>query len=339
MADFYLFQDSIKIDTPVQEQDPVVNPVSDTTHKEITNQRRDSVADTPGDSLGIIKIVKKPAAVKLPKIPVIADTAKAEDLTQRINESWNSPEDLARQLYLRDSLTTSSIPADNSGLKNIFKKKTEYRFDWSFWIFIILLFLFVWVQLFYKKYFNLLFKSTISYHSSSKLFNEKNVLVKRVSLVVNFIYIVVLVMFCYILGIHFYIIDPKTNTFNFFLTLFDIIIVISILKVIIHKTAGYIFNLSNLVNEYLHHTYVINKSLGIILFPVTFAAFFAVDKTADFMVIAGILFCIASFLIKIFRSTEIIIQNGIFNFYSILYLCTLEFLPIIVGYRLLKILM
>jgi hypothetical protein len=90
------------------------------------------------------------------------------------------------------------------------------------------------------------------------------------------------------------------------------------------------------INEYLHNVYVYNKILGIFLLPITFAAFYTSDNMAEILLIAAILFYIFSLIFKIIRGFQIIIKNDVFIFYSILYLCTLEILPIIIGIKIFK---
>jgi hypothetical protein len=43
---------------------------------------------------------------------------------------------------------------------------------------------------------------------------------------------------------------------------------------------------------------------------------------------------IISYIMRLYRGFQIIIKKDIFLFYLILYLCTLEILPVLLGYKL-----
>ena len=274
------------------------------------------------------------------------DTQTTRAVPQKTIEKWNTPEKLIGELFSSNA-ETHHLPADSSGYTNeikeinpVFKepflKRTGISPDWIFWTFIIIIFLFLWIRVFYRKYMGLLFGSTVSYQISSKLFNERNVLTRRVSFVLNFVYTLSLSMFIYKGLINYGFDVEETDRLSFFLVILNVIILFSIGKVILHRITGFIFDNAKIVNEYLHNIYLINKSTGIVLLPITFITFYSSLHQPGLIIVAGIVILIISLFIKIIRSFQIIIKNEIFIFYPILYLCTLEILPILVGIKFLK---
>ncbi len=259
---------------------------------------------------------------------------------------WRRPEDFNKLLYKID--TDSSLnrniltrekyhTIEKIPLKQIkFKENVNNRSDGIFWAYILIVLSIIWIQIFYKKYFSHLFNAVISYRSSIKLYNEKNVLVKRVSFILNLLYMVALGLFSFKVARFFDLKPMNFNNLELFFILLNIIIVFSLGKVIIHKLTGIIFYKINIINEYLHNVYVVNKSLGIILLPISFSAFYSSPAMATIFIYSGFIIIAITLLIKIIRSFQIIIRNDVFIFYTILYLCTLEILPILAGIKYLK---
>ena len=267
-------------------------------------------------------------------------TKKSEEL------SWNTPGDFANRIFTYEmvkedqfqglSNDTLSTYAEVQGKKSTFYKRFQANIDWIFWTYVIIALLFLWIQIFYRKYYNGLFNSSVSYHMSSKLFNERNIMARRVSVVLNFIYtvsvsLIIFRMFQY-LGIK----SRTFDRFSLFLIILNLIILYSLSKAIFQKIIGFVFYRLDQINEYLHNVYVYNKILGIFLLPLTFAAFYTPDNIAEILLVAAILFYIFSLIFKVIRGFQIIFKNDVLIFYSILYLCTLEILPVIIGIKLFK---
>jgi hypothetical protein len=86
-------------------------------------------------------------------------------------------------------------------------------------------------------------------------------------------------------------------------------------------------------SEYIHNTFVINKGLGIALFPVIIMAHYLPYPLIKSVLIIGMGIYAIAFILKSIRGYQIIIRKDILIFYMILYLCTLEILPLLLGYK------
>jgi hypothetical protein len=213
------------------------------------------------------------------------------------------------------------------------KKRYEISNDWFLGLFLFITLLFLWVKIFYKKYFNLLFSSLLSYQLSIKLLREKNVMIKRISFVLNFIYVIVLSAFILKILEQYHIKIFGFNTFETLLIIINTVIIISVARILLLKLVGFIFDSTQIFNEYIHNNYVINKNLGLILFPLLIAQVYISEKLKVIFIIAGISLILISYIIRLYRGFQIIIKKDIFLFYLILYLCTLEILPLLLGYK------
>ncbi len=213
------------------------------------------------------------------------------------------------------------------------KQRYEISNDWLLGLFLFITLLFLWVKIFYKKYFTLLFSSLLSYQLSIKLLREKNIMIKRISFVLNFIYVIVLSAFILRILEHYHIKIFRFNTFETLLIIINVVIIISVARILLFKLVGFIFNSTQIFNEYIHNNYIINKNLGLFLFPLLIAQIYISEKLKVIFLIAGISLILISYIIRLYRGFQIIIKKDIFLFYLILYLCTLEILPLLLGYK------
>ncbi len=205
--------------------------------------------------------------------------------------------------------------------------------DWFLGIFLVIALLFIWIRLFYGKYFATLASAVSSFQMSAKLFRERNVLVRRVSIVLDFIYFVMLSVLIYEAVTHFKWVDSAMGQFNLYLLLLNIIIIYSLSRIALLRITGHLFLQRNLFSEYIHNTLVINKGTGIILFPLVITAHYFPFPLISLVLVLGLSILILGVIWKSIRAYQIIRRKNVVLFYLILYLCTLEFLPLLIGYK------
>jgi hypothetical protein len=205
--------------------------------------------------------------------------------------------------------------------------------DWFLGIFLVIALLFIWIRLFYGKYFATLASAVSSFQMSAKLFRERNVLVRRVSIVLDFIYFVMLSVLIYESVTHFKWVDSALGQFNLYLLLLNIIIIYSLSRIALLRITGHLFLQRNLFSEYIHNTLVINKGTGIILFPLVITAHYFPFPLISLVLVLGLGILILGVIWKSIRAYQIIRRKNVVLFYLILYLCTLEFLPLLIGYK------
>jgi hypothetical protein len=237
-------------------------------------------------------------------------------------------------IYNQDSLsgrfTATSVAASGNMPLNDRINKTG---DWQMLIFITVILLFIWIRIFYNKFFTILSNSLVSYQLSAKVFHEKNVLLKRVSFVLDVIYLIVLSVFLYECFAFRNLAPMKMTSYNLFLLLFNIIILFTLTRSLILKLFNTLFKTESIVSEYVHNNFIINKSIGIVLFPVVFAVCYMPESFVRVLLWGGLLILGSGIIFKIIRGYQIIIRKDVLFIYLILYLCTLEILPLLLGYK------
>jgi hypothetical protein len=211
------------------------------------------------------------------------------------------------------------------------KERPNEHLDWFLAIFLVVALLFIWIRLFYGKYFASLANAISSFQLSGKLFREKNILVRRVSIVLDFIYYVMLAVFIFEAITHFGWVSYSLSRFNLYMLLLNIIIIYSLTRIALLRITGSLFLNRSLFSEYIHNTQVINKGTGILLFPLVITGRYFPYPLISTMLIIGIVCLVLALIWKGIRGYQIIRRKDIVLFYLILYLCTLEFLPLILG--------
>lgn len=233
----------------------------------------------------------------------------------------------------QESLTASGTTTSEKPVSITPRLRVQGQQDWLLGIFLLLTLLFIWIRIFYGKFFNTLANALVSFQISAKLFREKNVLLHRVSIVLDFIYILVLSVFLFEVVVHVGLVETEITRFNLFLIFLNIAILYTLVRIAMLRITGNLFQNRNTFLEYLHNTFVINKGAGIALFPVVIMAHYLPEPLVEPVMVLGLIIFAAAFIFKGIRAYQIIIRKDIILFYLILYLCTLEILPLLLGFK------
>jgi hypothetical protein len=225
--------------------------------------------------------------------------------------------------------TTSPAKKENIAFNN----RVHHTANWMLLVFIMIVMLFIWIKIFYNKFFTFLGNSLSSYRLSAKVFREKNVLLKRVSLVLDVIYILVISFFIYEFFLYKKLSPLKLTSYNLFLLFLNILLIYTLVRALILNLFKSLFKTEAVVSEYTHNNFIINKSIGIVLFPLVFAVCYVPEKLVPLLLFAGLIAIGAGIIFKIIRGYQIIIRKDVLFIYLILYLCTLEILPLLLGYK------
>jgi hypothetical protein len=251
-----------------------------------------------------------------------------------INNSLNHLGKQSPVIMASDSLSAQVATISTPSSVTLQLQPRTYRTgDWVLLVIMIIVMLFIWIRIFYNKFFSFLANSLISYQLSAKVFREKNVLLKRVSFVLDVIYHIVLSFFLYESFTFLKLSPVRLTSYNLFLLFLNILILYTLIRSAVLKLFNYLFRTDPIISEYVHNNFIINKSIGIVLFPVTIAICYMPESFAGTLFVIGLVMLAAGIIFKMIRGYQIIIRKEVLFFYLILYLCTLEILPLLLGYK------
>jgi hypothetical protein len=229
-----------------------------------------------------------------------------------------------------DSVKVSCVTENNRIQSNSF----GYTMDNFILISIIFSFiLLAWSKVFFGKYIIQILRAAFNYSEAFKLYRDHTSIVDRCYWLLNIIFTISGGIFLFHL---LKIIKPALfdqNPFYTILGCFAFILTIYLSRYLINKIIGYLLNQQETFNEFIHSIFIYLKVMGLALLPlVTIISFVSADYRSLLLILgATIIFLL--YIISIFRATRIMFKKGILIFYWILYLCTIEFLPIILLYK------
>jgi hypothetical protein len=108
-----------------------------------------------------------------------------------------------------------------------------------------------------------------------------------------------------------------------------------IFKFLAYRLTGFVFDTSSETREYIFYLKLGNKVTGLLLFPVAIALFFIKTDIAIALFILGGILIVFFIFHGLYRGIRVIGQKVFSIYYMILYLCTLEILPLVYVWRVL----
>jgi hypothetical protein len=208
------------------------------------------------------------------------------------------------------------------------------QLNWTLLIGILGISLLILLKIFYQKFINQVFNTLFNFQLAEKMLREKNILARRAFLIMNINFVIVFALFILLLsGI--FSIRLTENYFFDYLIILAIIISLLLVRLIILTIAGRLFNSMQTVVEHVHISYLVNKNLGIVFLPIVFSAIYVTEIVSNILLITCLVIFILANIYKLIRSFQIFIRNGVLLYYAILYLCTLELLPLAISTKIL----
>jgi hypothetical protein len=294
------------------------------------------------------RIIRKPVKVSA---PAVFDTSAVPYNTlsesKNINDNPLTPfkwklfqsKDTSRAVFIEESPQQTS-PQQTSPQQTSLSQKEglpvsshDLRPDWLLGVILICLILIAWLKLFYNKFLNQIIQSLTNFQLSAKLFRDQNIFTRRVSFVLNLNFVLAISVFIYLSFGNFNIIPFKHNDFISLLIYIGAITGILLIRYIVLHLVGYIFNKQREFQEYLHEILMIYKNLGIFLIPLIFGIAYIHEDVRIYLFYLGGLMIFVALIIRIVKGFKILINKDVLIFYLILYLCTLEILPLLIFYR------
>jgi hypothetical protein len=118
-----------------------------------------------------------------------------------------------------------------------------------------------------------------------------------------------------------------------YLFCFGAVLAYFLIKKMAYFLLGSVFEGTNETNEYLFNLDNYNRAAGIILFPIITLIAFYPKQDPTFPMFLGGLTVLAFYILLLQRGIAILLKKQFSIFYLFLYLCSLEFLPLLLIYK------
>ena len=221
----------------------------------------------------------------------------------------------------------------------VFPGKKVFRSnpDWLIGVLVLSIILFATVRLIFNKYLSQLVQSTTSYSTFSRLFRERYFNLFHASFRLDVIFSLVMSLFFYQVLNNFKVDLGFSKSYSVYLICFLIVTGYFIAKKLIYYILGVLTESTSEVHEYLFSITVFNRVLGLFLLPVTATIAFVPLTKVEPVLVVGLVIVAIFYLMSLIRGGKIFLKKHFSISYLILYLCTLEFLPLLLIYNLLLI--
>ncbi len=339
----------------VQTQDTISQIVTDslvTTHESVQIQSVDTIQEQKQTTSTPIRVIPTQTqnrtiiAPKKEQTTVVSVDSINQETVLESKESCSeeySPFSLFSNLRLEDSSIykvkyTSTLVQPSSELKkemNLISRNTEKSTEkgWVFGIAIVSTLLLIIIRVYFQKYLTTVIVSSVNFQLADKLIREKNILVRRVFIILNINFLVSASLYIYLIVKRIGINTSQFFDFSLYLFIFALLFSILFIRIIILNIVAGLFDSRPLFKEFIHNTYLLNKNLGLYLLPMVVSIFYLPRFYSEIVFYMATVLVVFSFIYRYLRSLQIILKHKVLYFYTILYLCTLEILPALVGIK------
>ena len=207
--------------------------------------------------------------------------------------------------------------------------------DWILGLILILWIIFASVRVGFLKYLAQLFVSLVNFGAATRLYQERSYKTMFGAVRLDFIFHLVLPLSVFQIASFFKIDLPGYPSILFFLALLLIINGFIFTKILLFKAAGSIVMRKEQTDESVFNIKLYYKALGLFLLPV--ATIHAILSDTNFITIwimAGMIAIM--YVATVIRSIYVGNHKDVSIFYLILYLCTLEILPLLLIFKLMS---
>ncbi len=207
--------------------------------------------------------------------------------------------------------------------------------DWVLGVILILWMIFASVRVGFPKYLGQIFVSVVNFSESTRLFRQRGYKTIFGAVRLDFIFHLILPLSVFQIAGYFRITIGDYHPAFLFLGLLLVINGYLFIKNMLYRLVGSIAMLKEQTDESVFNLRLYYKVLGIILLPlVTIHEIIAQINFITIWIMAG--FVVIIYIATIIRSIYLGHKKDISIFYLILYLCTLEILPLLLIYKLIS---
>ncbi|MCB9446754.1 MAG: DUF4271 domain-containing protein [Flavobacteriales bacterium] len=210
------------------------------------------------------------------------------------------------------------------------------REDWWFPVIFLLVIIVAWVRAFHQKGVRFLINTFVTTRGTHQSMLDENVMMKKASVFLNLLFAFSMSMFMYLVlwdgTIH---IAGWQGGFRGFIQILSILAAVYVLKLAVIRLIGWVFDIRQASQDYAFNVFLWQKGIGVLLLPLVVLMAYLPLKNYNLLVYIGLSIVLILWVVRVFRGYQVAGSVfGFSRFHLILYLCTLEILPLIVGLRL-----
>jgi hypothetical protein len=287
-------------------------------------------SDTWLDSGAIVNSPRYPDSIKAIKDSLSMVWLKAPD-PNRPNRFRDSLINLYKVVNLDFKAWAAKFPKKNSRFDE--GKLRPFRESWVILLVLFLVLLYSLVRFFFPVELNSITHAFYSNQVLSKLNKEE-------TLFNSWPFVFLYLLFGLILGLYLYLsanyfgISYRVEGFKLFLYLSATVIILFTLKIILLKIVGFLFDTTRLVRDYVSVLYISYFNAAILFLPIVIAFSLTSYRFSIIYSYLGGILLLLVFALQFLRVAENILSNyKLPKVYLFIYLCALEFCPLIILFK------
>lgn len=269
--------------------------------------------------------------------------ARQQFVTDSImRHTWLFPDSMIHKHMIMDSIIKANVVGRSNLMfrhKELMSMKvTKYRLGkpvpkgalWVPAVVALLLVLFAVLKISFNKQLQTIVQSFFS----NRVLNNLN---KEDNLFTSWPFLLLFVQFGFTIGMFFYLVSgfyhisfPGTG-FQFYLSISILIVVLYIMKIVILRMLGHLFNIQKPINEYVTILYLSYFNLSLIFIPLVVAFALSPLKYGPYYIAISFILLGVIFAFQFIRAGIHILSHHRFSkVYLFLYFCALEICPILI---------
>ncbi|HPF50460.1 MAG TPA: DUF4271 domain-containing protein, partial [Draconibacterium sp.] len=210
-------------------------------------------------------------------------------------------------------------------------EKAAVNTDWLTIVLFGTLVIFATIRYSYINYIKHLFISLVNYPTSVRLWQESNYPASHAAYRLDVIFYIIFSVFVFQTFNVFGLAGAGNRVLYYLFTLSGVLIYF-FGKRFLYRTIGTLFETGTETGEYLFNMSNYNRTLGIVLIPLVALVSFSPIGNPKIAVFTGITIVVAFQLLLLQRGVLILLRKQFSILYLFLYLCSLEFLPLLLIY-------
>lgn len=260
-----------------------------------------------------------------------------------LTHTWILPDSLVDKNIIIDSILKAQVYG-RSGLYTRYKDyKTSEKFSqyrtgtpvpkgnlWVLGVIAALMVLFASLKISFSKQLQTIVQSFFS----NRILNNLN---KEDNLFTSWPFLLLFVQFGFTIGMFFYLVTQyyhmsfADSGFRFYLSISLLIVMLYVLKIVLLRLLGYLFNIQKAINEYVSILYLSYFNIALMFIPLVIAFALSPLKYGRYYIVISFILLIIVFAFQFIRAGVNILSHYRFSkVYLFLYFCALEICPILI---------
>ncbi len=207
---------------------------------------------------------------------------------------------------------------------------------WIIGVILFLILFFAVIKFFFSKELGSIVQSFYSNQILGQINKEDNLFSSWPFIFLYLLFGLIIGMYLYLSGKYLQLSYP-VDGFELFLLLSATVIGLFTVKIIVLRLLGFLFDIRRLVREYVSILYLSYFNSALMFLPLVIAFSLTPNRYAGIYGYIGIFMLVVIFILQFFRAGVNILSNYRFpKVYLIIYLCALEFCPLIILFKALR---